>query len=621
MAFISSSASRKNSHGHPTLTKQKGRRVVSIQAILLAAMTGAIGFYLGLMVGTVRSHGSAAASVVHNVQQQQTNNENNNGSSSSCSCLFATQKDFDEKVKLKVQKISQKHVQKIKTTDDTAKRFPVQVQDIAVGMGRVNRDDFAKTFDMGVPLDPSSPNNQEVLLFYSNKLAMPDNAFLQKEAVSMTEAPLLDVDDATVNCDYMNVILTDHGKARKQCVAIMGQYEAFHVQKYMRLPIEKAKMNSSVPLRLVNRGAQSSGRISTKPPSLNQTVAYWDNLKRYLGSLDQVLEELKPVAQSVAVNNTIIVLVCNLGQSQLLMNFVCNARRKGLDLSGILVFATDFSTLHLAQGLGLTAFYDKINYVGMPLRAAKRYADGTFMKMMMAKLYCVQMISMLGYDVLFQDVDVVWHKEPLAYFHNSTGADADFDVYFQDDGNHALYYAPYSANTGFYYVRNNKKTQHFFNSFLMAGDLITSTRSHQVPLVALLNEHASMYGMKVKIFSRDGNDFPGGHAFHRRKDLMKDIIAGAIKPFIFHMSWTTNSKNKLKFLQQLGEWYVKDECVDTSAIKILGRNFSKDGAMTGKLIEPCCAVEPIFECFYRDKPSLKPCKDSPAIDKNGKSWW
>jgi hypothetical protein len=40
------------------------------------------------------------------------------------------------------------------------------------------------------------------------------------------------------------------------------------------------------------------------------------------------------------------------------------------------------------------------------------------------------------------------------------------------------------------------------------------------------------------------------------------------------------------------------------------------------LIQPCCTVEPNFACHYRDKPSMKPCKDSPNIDGAGsKSFW
>jgi hypothetical protein len=606
----------------------KGRRF-HVQTIVVGGIMCAIGFYIGLMLGTVRSTGSSGVA---------------NGA-----CLFANQQDFDTQVQAKVDKISDKYMKTMKT-DDTASRFPKQVEDFVVGMGRINRDEFAETFDMGVPLDKSKETNEEVLIMYSQAHSMPSNPFPRKEAESMTELPLLDVKDATKNCDFLNVILTDHSKSRRQCIALFGQYEAFHIQKWMRLP-EHGKLDGHLPLRLVNRGAQSSGRKSTKPPTEEATASYWKTLQTYLGSLDSVLKKLAPIAKSVAVNNTIVVLVCNFGQSELLMNFICHARSRGLDLSSILVFATDEETRELAQGLGVTAFFDETNYGEMPKDAARRYADNTFMQMMMAKVFCVQMISMLGYDILFQDVDVVWYKNPLEYFHNSSNSDKDFDIYFQDDGNHALYYAPYSANTGncsccrlpwstslpdpsnihvcgtflfsgFYYVRNNDKTRYFFNSFLLAGDLVRSTRSHQVPLVALLNEHASMYGLKVKVFSRDGDNFPGGHAFHRRKPFMKDIISGAVKPYIFHMSWTTNKKNKFKFMQQFGVWLLNDQCAAKSASNILGSGYQKGNESSVALIQPCCASEPNFVCHYRDKPSMKPCKESPNIDgESSHSFW
>jgi hypothetical protein len=406
----------------------KGRRL-NVQTVVVGAIMAAIGFYLGLMVGTVRSTGC------------------NSSGAANGACLFASQLDFNTQVQAKVDKISDKYMKKMKPVDDTASRFPKQVEDFVVGMSRVNRTEFATTFDMGVPLDQSKETNDEVLIMYSQPKAMPTNPFPRKEAEAMTELPLMDVQDATANCDFLNVILTDHSKQRRQCIALFGQYEAFHIQKFMRLP-ESGKLDSNLPLRLVNRGAQSSGRKSTKPPTEEATAEYWQQLRTYLGSLDSVLKELAPIAKSVAVNNTIVVLVCNFGQSELLMNFICHARSRGLDLSAILVFATDEETLELAQGLGVTAFFDETNYGAMPKGAARRYADNTFMQMMMAKVFCVQMISMLGYDILFQDVDVVWYKNPLEYFHNSSNSDKGFDIYFQDDGNHALYYAPYSANTG-----------------------------------------------------------------------------------------------------------------------------------------------------------------------------
>jgi hypothetical protein len=248
----------------------------------------------------------------------------------------------------------------------------------------------------------------------------------------------------------------------------------------------------------------------------------------------------------------------------------------------------------------------------MPVKAARAYADKTFMDMMAAKVYCVQMVSMLGYDILFQDVDVVWYKNPLPWFHDPTNPHYHFDMYFQDDGNHALYYAPYAANTGFYYVRNNVRTKYFFNSLLMAGDLILSTKSHQIALIALLNEHTSLYGLQVKVWERNLEEFPGGYSFHQKREFMKQIVTGtATTPYIFHMSWTFNKGNKFKFFQQMGEWYLKDTCNGHPVSEIHG----------GVTVDNCCLMEPDVQCHYRDKPSKIPCKEYDPIDKNARSFW
>ena len=49
----------------------------------------------------------------------------------------------------------------------------------------------------------------------------------------------------------------------------------------------------------------------------------------------------------------------------------------------------------------------------IPQEEAARYGDTTFGLIMMAKVICVHLVSDLGYDMLFQDVDVVWYKDPL----------------------------------------------------------------------------------------------------------------------------------------------------------------------------------------------------------------
>jgi Nucleotide-diphospho-sugar transferase len=145
--------------------------------------------------------------------------------------------------------------------------------------------------------------------------------------------------------------------------------------------------------------------------------------------------------------------------------------------------------------------------------------------MMMAKVICVQLVSMMGFDFLFQDVDIVWFKNPLAYFHDRTNPAYRYDVFFQDDGGHSVRYAPYSANSGFYFVRHNARTRHFLTSLLMAGDLVLKTDSHQQALIATLNEHVSLYGLKAKVLSRDMEEFPGGFQFHMKS---KRYVKGTI---------------------------------------------------------------------------------------------
>lgn len=217
--------------------------------------------------------------------------------------------------------------------------------------------------------------------------------------------------------------------------------------------------------------------------------------------------------------------------------------------------------------------------------------------MMLAKVISIQLVNWLGYDVLFQDVDVVWYKNPIQNLKTSF---QDFDVLFQEDGAHSVRYSPYSANSGFYFVRYNEQTRHLLTRMLYAGDTIVSSGSHQQALSVLLAEHSSLYGLSVKVLP--GHEFPGGYQFHRNVKFMRDLLVTKTveSPLIFHMSWTKSKQDKVKFFQQMGMWYVQDK---------------------GRLGVDSCTIEPVVMCHYKDKPSVKPCDDSPLMDKKGRPFW
>ena len=208
-------------------------------------------------------------------------------------------------------------------------------------------------------MDASTPNNQQVLLIYTRPGALPTDATLADQASRPGDVPTLSVKEATENCDFLNIVLSEPKSNRAQCIAVMGQYESFHIQKFMRLDAKvKSPVNRNLPLRLVNRGSQANGRLSTPPPPKTISMKYWDILQKYLSRFPSKLDLLRPIAKKVAKNNAVIVLVCNHGQSELLLNFVCAAKAKGFDLSAVLLFATDEETKELAESLGITVFYD-----------------------------------------------------------------------------------------------------------------------------------------------------------------------------------------------------------------------------------------------------------------------
>jgi len=236
------------------------------------------------------------------------------------------------------------------------------------GMATVSKSQFVETIDPGVPLDKPDKGASDVLIMYSHPNAMPKKFWKEDEggggdfSILSTNPRLDSAQEATENCEQLNLILADHSY-RRQCFAIMPQYESYHIQKWMRMPerdeSDKPKpLDPSLPLRLVSRGQVETGRDAFKPPKLEKTRQHWELLKRYLANVDDVLADLDPILKRIARSNTVIVMTVNFGQSELLTNFVCAAKSRGLNIDNIIVFPTDQEAADLATGLGLTAYYD-----------------------------------------------------------------------------------------------------------------------------------------------------------------------------------------------------------------------------------------------------------------------
>lgn len=248
--------------------------------------------------------------------------------------------------------------------DRATRIFSPELSGLAVGMVRSQKNDFLTHFDYGLPKSHQIDDEaSEIIILYSHADSMPSSLNSENSMrESNDEIPLLAASLATENCELLNVVVTGKQKgSMNRCVALMDGTESFHLQRWMRMSSSTAKvsLNKSNPLRHVSRGLQPNGVAVFDPPKTRHIEDNWKQLQKYLNSVDDILKRLSPIAKRIAQNSTIIVMVCNMGQSSLMVNFACAARAKGLDLRSVLVFCTDEETLALAHALGLAAFYDK----------------------------------------------------------------------------------------------------------------------------------------------------------------------------------------------------------------------------------------------------------------------
>ena len=256
-----------------------------------------------------------------------------------------------------------------KKDDGHDRRFPKTISKIAYGSALISKNDFIQQFDYGIPKPPSKrehendPGKDDVLLLYGSKKSLPDvsTGIVHTNDGPTPDIPHLTATYATKNCAVMNVIYTDTHGGEDQCMAIVGNYESYHIQRWLRF--DGTTVDKSIPLHAVGRGVQSNGQDKFEAPSDSYALQNQALLKTYFDRLEETMAILKPMAESCAGDdNTVIVMVCNTGQSDLLINFFCSADARGFGdvvRKKLLIFATDEGVLEIAKGLGVNVFYDE----------------------------------------------------------------------------------------------------------------------------------------------------------------------------------------------------------------------------------------------------------------------
>lgn len=192
---------------------------------------------------------------------------------------------------------------------ETKDRFNKSLNHFLNGAVSVNRKNLFDAFDFGVPISDNA-SSQNTLILYDSTRALPTDTTIKNAATSNSDIPEMDALDATANCDAMNVLfIKNPASGLRQCYALVGgQYQGYHVQRWMRIEGEGAhgKVNANSPLHQVSRMVSASGYDELTMPKEWHLKLHRVIMLTYLTHLKEMQDDLKVTLQKTAVDNTVV---------------------------------------------------------------------------------------------------------------------------------------------------------------------------------------------------------------------------------------------------------------------------------------------------------------------------
>jgi hypothetical protein len=245
-------------------------------------------------------------------------------------------------------------------------------------------------------------------------------------------------------------------------------------------------------------------------------------------------------------DNTVLAMTLNSGFSTLLLNWVESCDRNNIEVrSWALIAALDEDTATMCEQLGLSVFCPGPDYGSHVAGPVREYGDDQFGDLMFPKNAIVQDLLELGFDVLFQDVDLVWLKDPARFLMDP--GRRMLDAQFMYDGQNNLF-APLFVNSGFFYLRNTPHCRKFWQLVYDNFDKVYPYSSQQ-RVVNMVLVHRYFRGLKLDVLAEA--DFANGHLFSN-----DDVNGLPPDPYVIHCSWTSNLAHKMKKYHLANLWYL-----------------------------------------------------------------
>lgn len=355
----------------------------------------------------------------------------------------------------------------------------------------------------------------------------------------------------TKKCRTLDVIFMRPNQQR--CTMIIDQQNIWK-ESFLAPNIMSFRMDTETGIPLLN-----TNRVEENDKSISK---HYDDMKNRDSRLVPFLTNQKVMADELNrllgykqgdKREPLLVMATNDGHAAMAINFFCGLKKHNITIPKHVVFAATKSLARRLSELGIKSYWHE-GLGQFPTDAAKVYGDRAFGIMMMLKQFSVQVALWAGWDVVFQDVDVTWVANPIpdlvkgAQYHHAQ---------FQDDGGRGAVFFPYAANSGFFYLRNDRLIRTFWDhvTVMMPGN----PGGNQIVVNQLLELYSRRFEMNVRILTRE--EYPSGRFIDHPLAKPNGVTPVHDDAMVLHFCWTHNITHKVYKMKAYNELHVSDACI------------------------------------------------------------
>jgi hypothetical protein len=411
--------------------------------------------------------------------------------------------------------------------------------------------------------------------------------------------------------------------------------EVLHADEPLRAIPEVEHLDVDLVIRVGGQYAIASARVAPLPGvetlrparsieeardfefflSVSRRISFWDN--RSIEQINDIStatasadERLRPYRARAEARRARLIEICSELRAGPLLAMTFNApfatlfenwhqgcRQHGIDVRrSTIVFPMDEEAKSAAERLGYTAFFDPESYGEYEKNPEAGFGSGQWVHCLFMKNAVMGDMLATGRDVLFQDADVVWRRDPLPYLRDKANLER-WDFMFQKGALNPIF-QPLHYNSGFVYARNNEFSRLTWERVLDNQRFVYVYRSQQAPLnimMSVLRERG------LRTCSLDESLFVNGHMI----PVNPKPDSGPLHPnaFMIHFNWNDGLATKLDRLRDNGVWYLDDEAVEKEEPAATPPQPARVATANGKNQKPhpwhaLCLVSHKLRCIY-----------------------